>query len=328
MEKIKLLAGRSNLPLAESIAKHLNKSLIPRIIEPFPSSEIKVEINENVRGFHVFIIQTGGATKEGSINDFITETFLLIDACNRAGAESVVVIWANFPYARSDKKDKPRVPIAGSMIANNFKAGGCSRIISMDLHAGQIQGFTDMPFDNLYAIKLHINELNQTVFKGLTQEEINAKYILVSLDLGGSKRIKDFAKRLGMKYAVMDKQRDYSKSSVVEKSVLVGDVKGKIAICVDDMCDTCGTLIAGVNDLKEHGASEAIVLVTHGIFSGPAFERLNQCDFIQSVIVTNSLDQTENIMKTSKLIVVDAGPLLANVITRLTVGGSISELFV
>lgn len=161
------------------------------------------------------------------------------------------------------------------------------------------------------------------------QEKINSKYILVSLDVGGAKRIRDFAKRLKMPYAIMDKQRDYSKSSVVEKSVLIGDsVENKIAICVDDMCDTAGTLVAGINDLKEHGAVGAIVVVTHGIFSGPAFDRINKCDFIENVIVINTLDQTENLKKTSKFVVVDSGPLFAEVIIKIIEGGSISQSFI
>ena len=333
MYKVKLLAGRSNLPLAESISKSLGKTLVSRIIEPFPSTEIRVEIDESIRGCDVFIVQTASADAENSVNDYIIETLLLIDACKRSGAESVSVICCNLFYARSDKKDKPRVPIGASMIANILKAAGCNRIISMDLHSGQIQGFANIPFDNLYGIKLHIDELNRSVFVketgSLSQGEINDKYILVSLDVGGAKRIRDFAKRLKMSHAIMDKQRDYSKNSEVTKSVIIGDsVKDKIAICIDDMCDTAGTLIAGITDLKEHGASSAIVVVTHGIFSGPAFIRINKCDFIDKMIVINTLDQTQNLLRTDKLIVVDSGPLFAEIIEKIIGGGSISKSFV
>ena len=213
-------------------------------------------------------------------------------------------------------------------MANILEAAGCDRIISMDLHASQIQGFTNLSFDNLYGIKLHIDRLKETVFKGLTQEEINSKYLLVSLDVGGAKIIRDFAKRLQMSHAIMDKQRDYSKPGTVVKSILIGDsVVGKVAICIDDMTDTCGTLVSGMTDLQEHVVIGAIIVVTHGIFSGPAFSRLNNSDMVEHVIVINTLDQTKNQERTDKLEIVDAGPLLAKVIRRIIEGGSISEFF-
>ncbi len=330
MNIIKLIAGRSNPSLAEKISEKLDIDLVSRTIEKFPNTEIRVEINEDIRGSKIFIIQTGGSNSitGDSINDYLIETLLLIDACKRSGASSVNVILATYPYARSDKKDKPRVPIAGAVVSRVLEAAGCDRIISMDLHAGQIQGFTTLPFDNLYAIKLHINNLKNNIFKDLDHVNINKKYMLVSLDAGGAKRVKEYAKRLKMSYALMDKQRDYSKPGIVVKSVLVGEsIEGKIAICVDDMCDTCGTLVAGVNDLKDHGASGAIVLVTHGIFSGPAIERINECDFIDSVWVIDTLDQTLNMELSDKIKVLGSADLLATVITRIVHKGSISKLF-
>ena len=327
MDKIRLISGRSNRPLAEGIAQHLDKPLVNCTIDTFANSEIKVEINENIRGLHVFIIQTGGADKCNSINDYLVETLLLLDACRRADAFKVDVILACYPYARSDKKDKRGVPIASAMVATILKAAGADRIISMDLHAGQTQGVTLLPFDNLYGINLHITNLQNTLFKDLSLEEINNKYVLVALDVGTSKRIKEYAKRLQMKYAIMDKQRDYSKSNTVLQSVLIGDVKDKVAICVDDMADTCSTIVSAINDLKDHGASSAIVLVTHGIFSGPASERINGCDFIKKVIVINTLDQTQNQINIPKLQVIDSSLLFSHVIHRLIEGGSVSQLF-
>ena len=328
MEKVKLIAGRSNRPLAEHIANYLDLVLVDCYISQFAAGEIQVEINEDVRNTNVYIVQTGITDEKHSINDYLVETLMLIDACKRSGVSKVSVIFASLAYARSDKKDKPRVPIGAAVVVNILKSIGCDRIISVDLHSGQIQGFTTLPFDNLYCINLNIEKLKNTIFLDLSQEEINDKYILVSLDVGGAKRVKEYAKRLNMKYCIMDKQRDYSQhTSTIINSVIIGNVEGKIAICIDDMVDTCGTIVAGITDLIEHKASGAIILATHGIFSEPALDRLNKCDFIQKIIVSNTLNQSSNIIKCIKLEVIDISPLLANVIKCLTVGGSISDFF-
>lgn len=332
MEDIKVIAGRSNPSLAKGICSALGVKSTSCTIESFANGEIKVEINESIRGHKVYIVQTGASTSSGSINDHLVETLLLIDACKRADAKKINLILACFPYARSDKKDHPRIPIAGSMVTNLLIEAGCDRIITMDLHSGQIQGFTNtIPFDNLYGIKLHIENLQKNLFgKSTTQEDvtqINQKFVLVSMDGGGAKRIKEYAKRLSMSYAIMDKQRDYSKSNTVLKSVLIGNVKDKIAICIDDMADTCGTILAGIEDLKEHGCKGAIILVTHGILSGPAAFRLNHCDFIESVIVTNTLDQTENSKLIPKLKVIDCSNLFAEIIKNIASKRSVSSMF-
>ena len=327
MDKVKLIAGRSNKPLAQGIASILGKQLVNCTIDSFANGEINVIIQENVRGCHVFIIQTGANYQNNSINDHLVETLLIIDALKRADASKVDVVFACLPYARSDKKDRRGVPIGARVVINILEAAGADRIISMDLHAGQTQSVTQLPFDNLYGIKLHIDNLQNTLFKGLSQDEINEKYVLVSLDIGGAKRLHAYAQRLKMKYGIMDKRRDYVNKNTVLKSVLIGDVTGKIAICIDDLADTAGTIISGVSDLKKHGALSAIILVTHGVFSNPAAERLNSCDFIEQVIVINTLDQTQNQINIPKLKVIDSSPLLSEVIKRITVGGSISELF-
>jgi len=318
MDKVKLIAGRSNPNLSNGISKSLDVPLTNCIIDSFANGEIRVEINENIRGCFVFIIQTGASTENYSINDYLVETLLLIDTCKRADAAKVAVILACFPYARSDKKDRPRIPIGGSMVTNILTAAGCDRIITMDLHSGQIQGFSnEIPFDNLYGINLHIQNLALS----------NRDHVLVSLDVGGAKRIKEYAKRLKMPYAIMDKQRDYSKPGTVVNSVLIGEVKGKVAICIDDMADTCGTIIAGMNDLQSHGATEAVILVTHGVFSDAAVVRLNNCKFISQVVCINTIDQTLIQSLVPKLKVIDASPLFSEVIQRLACGGSISALF-
>lgn len=331
MDTVKLIAGRSNPQLAQDIAKYLGLELVKCKIIDFADGEIYVEIQENIRGMNVYFIQTGAKSADGkfSVNDSYVEAIEVADACRRSDAASIGVIYATFPYARSDKKDKPRISIMSSVIANGLKDAGYQRIICMDIHAGQTQGVTTIPFDNLFAINLHIENLRKTLFNGLSQEQINEKYILVAADLGGSKRIRAYAEKLGMLSAVMDKQRDYSKPGTVSESVLVTkhSVLGKTAIVVDDMADSMGTMIAAVDDLVDHGIEEVIVIITHGFFSYPAIDRINNCKHIKNVIVTDTIDQSVNITKCSKLLVVNTSALFGEVIKRLKCGGSVSSLF-
>lgn len=328
MDKVKLIAGRSNPLLAHKIAEYLQLPLVKCKIVDFSNGEVYFEIQENIRGKTVYFIQTGAGTGGRSINDHHVEALQVADACIRSDVESIGIIYAAFPYARSDKKDKPRVSIMSSVIANGLKEAGYSRIICMDIHAAQTQGVTTLPFDNLYAITLHIDNLKKTLLSGLTQDEINQKYILVAPDMGSSKRIRAYATKLQMECSVMDKQRDYSKPGTVDKSVLMGgDVIGKTAIVVDDMADSMGTMISAVNDLVSHGVKDVVVIVTHGIFSGPAIHRINTCNHITQVIVTNTIDQTINNELCPKLKIVDTSALFGEVIYRIHTGGSISELF-
>lgn len=328
MDKVKLIAGRSNPLLAEKIANYLELSLVKCKIIDFSNGEVYFEIQENIRGKTVYFIQTGSGAGERSINDHHVEALQVADACIRSDVASIGIIYATFPYARSDKKDKPRVSIMSSVIANGLKEAGYSRIICMDIHAAQTQGVTTLPFDNLYAIKLHIDNLKCTLLSGLTQEEINQRYILVAPDMGSSRRIRAYATKLQMDCCIMDKQRDYSKPGTVAKSVLMGgDVIGKTGIIVDDMADSMGTMISAINDLVSHGVKDVIVVVTHGIFSGPAIHRINTCDYIAQVITTNTIDQTLNCQLCPKLRVVDTSSVFGEVINRIHTGGSISELF-
>jgi ribose-phosphate pyrophosphokinase len=330
METVKLIAGSSNPHLAEEIAKYLNMPLVKCKILMFSNGEIYVDIQENIRRSNIFFIQTGSRSADGvlSINDHYVEALEVADACIRSDVASIGIIYATFPYARSDKKNKSRVSIMSSVIANGLKNAGYSRIICMDIHAGQTQGVVTLPFDNLYAIKLQTEYLQNVIFKNLNQEQINDKFVLISPDGGGSNRIRDFASRLNMKHAIMDKQRDYSKSSTISRSVLLGtDVKDKIGIVIDDMADTMGTMISAVKTLEEHDIQEVIIIVTHGILSDPAIERINACDKISQIIVTDTIDQSINLTKCSKLRVIETSGLFGEVIKRLSCGGSISELF-
>jgi ribose-phosphate pyrophosphokinase len=333
MDNVKLISGTSNLELAHKISCKLKLPLTECKFDRFDNSEHKIIIEENIRGYDIYIIQTGCKSLNSSVNDFFMELCLLIDTCNRSNSKSINVIIPCYPYARSDKKDDGRVPIGSKVITKILDGLGVNRIISMDLHSGQIQGFFDGPFDNLYDIKLQIKHLNDTYFRDLTNEEINDRYILISPDVGGIKRVQDYANRLKMNFASMHKQRDYTKKSTVINSMIVGDssihdlIKGKTAIIIDDIVDSMGTMESTAIELYNKGVKDIIIIATHGVFSKPAFERINRCDIIKTVIVTNSIPQQKNIVKSNKLRIVDISGLFSNVIKILSNGGSISQLF-
>ncbi len=325
-----IMAGRSNASLARSISEKLKIPLANTHISDFSNSEIRCEIQTNIRKKDVYIVQTGAQDQIHSINDYIFELFSLTNACKLSGARSISAIIPYYPYSRSDKKDAPRAPINAALFANLLKTCGVTRIVSMDLHAGQIQGFTDISFDNLYSRNLIIKKMQDIYFHQLSNDEINEKYILISPDHGGVKRIEAYAFQLKMSYGIMHKQRDYTKSSCVLNSMYIGDtdkLKGKMAIIIDDMADTFGTMVSSSNELSKYGVKGIIIVVTHGILSGTAISKMNDCDIIKNVIVTNTLDQSENLTKTNKLIVIDTSELFAEVIKRIQTGGSISELF-
>jgi len=336
MEDIVLLSGNSNIPLAESIAKNLGFKLnINNIPTMFANTEIRSKISDDLRGKHVFIIQSGCVNKEKnlSINDILFETLILVDACRRTSARTVNIIMPNFPYARGDKKDEPRAPIPSKLVANLFVSARIDRLVSMDLHATQIQGFLDIPFDNLYSAKLVIDELNKTVFNNLSLSERQERYVVVSPDAGAAKRTLKFAKIMQLNTIIMHKQRDYSKANTIEKTLLIqengkNDYIGKTAIILDDMADTCGTLINAVNSLVKHGIKEVICVVTHGIFSKNAIEKINQCSYIKRFFVSDSIPQNNNMKECSKLHIFSISELMADVIHRIITRKPISELFV
>ena len=326
---MKLITGNSHPSLANSLAKCLDTPLVDCSVNKFSNTEIEVKINENVRNTHVFILQTGGFNQYNSVNDYIMETLILIDACRRSNAKSITLLMPCYPYARQDKKDAPRVPISAKLMANMFTSAGVNRMISLDLHASQIQGFFDIPFDNLYAINIISLYLEETLFHSMCQAERQKRYIFVSPDNGGAKRIIAYSKRFNINNVIMHKQRDYSKSSKVDKVILVGefDLKGKTAIIVDDMVDTMGTIVKASDNLVEHGIERIIVVVTHGILSGPALQRVNDCDNIEKVIVTNTLAQDANAELCPKLEIVDITRMLCDVVLCIRRGDSISTMF-
>jgi len=325
----KLIPLRSNYELAEKVSDTLDIPLTHTNIVNHANNEIKGIIGDNIRKCNVYLIGSGTDGPVNSVNDHIIEMCLIIDACKRSSAKSITLIIPYYPYSRSDKKDDGRTSIGGSLITKLLTTSGADRIVTMDLHSGQIQGFSDIPMDNLYAINLFTEYLTNTYFQNMTNSMINDKYVLISPDVGAIKRIKAYAQILKMKYAIMDKQRDYTKESVVLSSELYtqDDVTGKIAIIIDDMADTCGTMISACNELGKKGISKIIILVTHGIFSKNAIKRINSCDIVQDVIVTDSLPQSDHIAKCPKLQVVGISGLVSTVIKCLESGTSISELF-
>ena len=331
MDKVSIVAGSSHQELATDIAKKLGQNLTNWKLDKFANGELLVQCQDNLRCKHIYIIQTGVTNDTHSINDYLVELLLIINTCKLADSKKITVVLPYLPYCRSDKKDAPRVPIGASMLLSTLKNLGVNRVISMDLHASQIQGFfTNSPYDNIYAIKLFCNYLKENHFKNMTQEEINNNYVLISPDNGGIKRVLAYAERLGIDYNTMNKRRDYVNKNTVLSSHMDGggeNVKGKVAIVIDDMADTMGTMIATMSDFEKFGVRKVIVMVTHGILSGPAIERINNCEMIDEVVVTNTLPQTKKQEICSKLKVVDVSSIFAETIRCCIDKRSVSDLF-
>uniref|UniRef100_A0A6C0CMK2 ribose-phosphate diphosphokinase n=1 Tax=viral metagenome TaxID=1070528 RepID=A0A6C0CMK2_9ZZZZ len=328
----RILAGPSHLELAKSIANYTGIPLINTKLIQFANGETNVQITENIRNKRIIIVHACRTDSKYTLNDRLVELMLMVDTCKRSAARCVYVMLPYFPYSRSDKKMASREPIAAKLMVDTLTNMGIKRVMCVDLHASQIQGFTDKPFDNFYAINVLCHYFAKHFLIVEDDDETHRDYVLVSPDLGAVKRIEAYSKKLALPHAIMHKQRDYTKENVVLKSILIGEkdaVKDKTCIVVDDMADTCGTVIAAVNTLvNEHGAKDVIIAVTHGILSGPAIDRINGCENIKAVVVTNSLPLPEGaLQKCPKLQVADLTPLLGEAILRIGDGRSISELF-
>ena len=332
LSDIQLISGTSHTKLADKISKILNKPLIDCTIKNFSNTENKVDINENIRNKDIFIVESGtyGYENNKSINDYFMETLIIIDACRRSNPKSINLLLPCYPYARQDKKEDSREPITAKLIANLLTTAGINRLLVIDLHSPQIQGFFDIPVDNLYSVNLVINHLQNTIFKNKTYDEIRKEFLIISPDAGATKRTLKFAKILKLNTLIMHKQRDYSQVNCVEKSIIIGDtsaLQDKTAIILDDMCDTGGTLIKACDTLVEYGANKVIAIVTHGILSGPALERINQSKHLEKIIVSNTIPQDYNKAHCPKLEVFSVEELLADAINKLTSSGSLSDLF-
>jgi len=313
MPNIRIFGGNSHIGLAKLVSERLGSEIGRCKLKKFSNKESSVEIGESVRGEDVYIIQSGC----GDINDNLMELLIMINACKIASANRVTAVIPCFPYARQDKKDKSRAPISAKLIANMLTVAGADHIITMDLHASQIQGFFDIPVDNLFAepavlkyIKTNIPDWEDCV--------------VVSPDAGGAKRVTSIADKLNVEFALIHKER--KKANEVESMVLVGNVKDKVAILVDDMADTCGTLKLAGSKLLEAGATKVHAIATHGVFSGPAVSRLLDSGF-ESVVVTNTIPQDEKMSQCPVIRTIDISPILAEAIRRTHNGESVSYLF-
>ncbi|TBU65097.1 phosphoribosyl pyrophosphokinase [Dichomitus squalens] len=309
---IKIFTGTSHPELAEIIARRLGVPLARAEVTKSGIGESHVRITESVREDDVYIINTGC----GEINTALMEVCIMIHACKIASAKRITAILPLFPYARQDKKDKSRAPITAKLVANMLQKSGCDHVITMDLHASQIQGFFDVPVDKLYAEPSSI----QYIRTNFNLSDI----VIVSPDAGGAKRATSMADRLGVDFALFHKER--KKANEVSRMVLVGHVKDKVAILVDDMADTCGTLCLAAQHLSEAGVAKVYAMVTHGILSGNALKNVEE-SALEKLIVTNTLPQTENVAKCAKIEVIDIGNVLAEVIRRSHYGESVSKLF-
>ncbi|KAK9367743.1 phosphoribosyltransferase-like protein [Lipomyces kononenkoae] len=309
---IKLLAGNSHPELAKLVSMRLGIELAKIAVFQYSNQETSVTIGESVRDEDVFILQTGC----GEINDNLMELLIMINACKTASARRITAVMPNFPYARQDKKDKSRAPITAKLMANMLQTAGCNHVITMDLHASQIQGFFNVPVDNLYAEPSVLKYIRENV------DYLNA--VIVSPDAGGAKRAAALADRLDLNFALIHKERQ--RANEVSRMVLVGDVAGKVAILVDDMADTCGTLVKAAETLTTHGAVSVIAIVTHGILSGKACERIMDSK-LTKVICTNTVPHEDKKIICPKLDTIDISPTLAESIRRLHNGESVSYLF-
>ena len=312
MHSLVVFSGNSNLELAKDICRHIGTRLGEATLKTFSDGEIQVEISENVRGKDVFVLQSTCAP----VNDHLVELLLMIDAFKRSSAQRITAVIPYYGYARQDKKVAPRVPISAKLVADLIESSGANRVITMDLHAGQIQGFFDLPVDNLFAAPVLLQYI---------RENFTNSTVIVSPDAGGVERARAFAKRLDSFLAIIDKRRDAPNKA--EAMHVVGDVEGKTAIILDDMVDTAGTLTEGARALKERGASEVHACCSHAVLSGPAVDRIEASD-IETLVVTNTIPLCGKAKTCSKIRVLSVSKLLAEAIHRSHTGSSVSSLFV
>lgn len=318
---IKIFCGSSHPELANLICKRLGVPLGRSSVTKNDAGELMVRMYESVREHDVYIINTSCVTydQDGrpvSPNTSLMELLIMINACKTASARRVTAVIPHFFYARQDKKDKSRAPISARLIANMLETAGCDHVITMDLHASQIQGFFNVPVDNLYSEPAALQYMREML-------DIN-RVVIVSPDAGGAKRATSIADQLGVDFALFHKER--KKANEVSRMVLVGDAKDKIAVLIDDMADTCGTLDLAAERLKESGADRVFALVTHGILSKPALERISKSS-LEMLVVTNTLPQAANKEKCAKIEEIDVSHILAETIRRSHYGESVSVLF-
>ena len=309
---MKILSGTSNQRLSKDISKQLKLKLINTNIKRFADGEIYIEINENIRGNSVFVIQSTSTPA----NDNLMELLLCIDALRRSSAKNITAVIPYFGYARQDRKVAPRTSISAKVVSNLITNAGANRIVTVDLHAGQIQGFFDIPVDNLFTTPLFARYIKRK-FK-------TKNLVCVSPDVGGVQRTRGLATKIKADLAIIDKRRpEPGKSEVMN---IIGDVKGKNCIIVDDIIDSGGTIINAVEALKKEGAIDVFVFITHAVLSGEAVEKIKKPK-IKKLIITDTIDNTLKIKNNSKIEVISIAPLMAEAINRISNSTSVSDLF-
>jgi ribose-phosphate pyrophosphokinase len=315
--ELKVFSGSAHKELAGEIASVLGVSLGQARLKRFPDTEVSFQIDENIRGTDIFVVQPTCANGTASVDQHIMEMLIMIDAFKRSSAARITAVVPYFGYARQDRKDKPRVPISAKLVANVLSAAGTNRVLTMDLHKAQIQGFFDIPVDHLFAAPVIIDYLARMDYPSLT---------MVAPDAGGAERARAYAKRLNAELAVIDKRRS-GEEGKPEVMNVIGDVSGRTCIIQDDIIDTAGTITKAAEALKKNGAERIIACAVHGVLSGPAIERIEKSP-IDRLIITNTIPLTENKARCEKIKVLTVARLLGQAIKSIHEETSVSSLFV
>ena len=310
---MKILSCNSNKVLAEAISSYVGVNLSDATIKKFADGEVFVKINENIRGEDLYIIQSTSPP----VNDNLMELLIAIDAARRASAKRITAVIPYFGYARQDRKDEGRTSISAKLIANLITSAGASRVVTTDLHAGQIQGFFDIPLDNLFSVNELIKDMKKITDK-------RSELAIVSPDVGGVVRARAFAKRINASLVIIDKRREKAGESEVMN--IIGEVKDKTCILLDDIADSAGTLCNAAKALKNNGAKEIYSYIVHGVLSGNALERINNSD-IKELILTDSIQASESIKNANKIRHISIAPLMGEAIKRINSDSSVSALF-
>jgi ribose-phosphate pyrophosphokinase len=312
LERIRLFSGNSNITLAKKICDNLGVSLGKANVSTFSDGETRVEINENVRGMDVFIIQSTCSP----VNITCMELLIMIDALKRASADRITAVIPYYGYSRQDRKVAPRAPITAKLLADLITTAGANRVLSIDLHAGQIQGFFNIPVDNLFATPVLLEHMKKIYLDNT---------VVVSPDTGGVERARAFGKRLGASLAIIDKRREGPNEAQVMN--IIGNIEGKRVIILDDMIDTAGTVVQAANALKKAGALEVSVCCTHPVLSGPALERIEGSD-IKEIVVTDTIPLSQQATNCSRIKILSVSGLLSEAVRRIYYNDSVSSLFI
>ena len=309
---MKILAGTSNLKLCKDIARNLKLKLVNTNIKRFPDNEIYVEINENIRGNSIFVVQS----TSNPVNDNLMELLICIDALRRSSAKNITAVIPYFGYARQDRKVVPRTAISAKLVSNLITDAGANRILSVDLHAGQIQGFFDIPVDNLFATPIFARHIQKNIKTN--------NLICVAPDVGGVERARALSRRINVGIAIIDKRRPTPGKSEVMN--IVGNVKHKICVIVDDIIDSGGTIVNAAKALKDKGAKEIYVYITHAVLSGSAVDKIKKSQ-IKKLIITDTIDNSKKIKISKKIEVISFAPMISEAIKRISNSTSVSSLF-